>query len=490
MPKAWTWIALGGMIALVGDVACADLFSYRDAEGRTVEVEARLAGSGQGTLLLELSDGGYRPVSEGAVVNRVVQDGPPPLEPGEIATQLEAEFGGDLFRSYVKEPYVIGLVLGTPLPRNSESRAKGVLTKAASFLKNVDAAFASFVKEARIPARPPTHPLVVLIFETEPSFEAYARSVIGPGGLSAERIAGFYSGITNRLALRLAECRTFDVPLHEAIHQQVYNRNVFRRLAPIPRWFDEGIATGFEGNQGKVSIGPTKISSRYARQVLEASGISFEQVLRGDKEFSGDVLIGEAYGRAWGLHWFLVTKYRSQYSKYVRLLAQKEPLTLEDADQRLANFREAFGMELEDLKREFRPFLESSIKKQKVVLNPERPVGISLTQEQVGEVELSAVSRNGRLEVQGRLTNVSPLRPMAFYVTVETDADAYADWHIPNLDIQKSTPLAMKYAEKPIGDARPGVSRSFHVHIRSTPADSDEAAAWKQGRLPGPVSKK
>jgi hypothetical protein len=358
-------------------------------------------------------------------------------------------------------------------------------------MKNVDAAFTGFLKDVKIPAQAPTHPLVVLIFETEDGFENYARKTTGGRGLSAENLAGFYSKLSNHLAIRLAECRSFDVPLHEAIHQLVYNRGVFQRLAPIPAWFDEGIATGFEGNQGKVSIGPTKISPRYARQALAARELTFEKMLTDDSSFRGDVLAGEAYGGAWGLHWLMVTKYRAQYGNYVRMLAAKAPLAQEESRQRLADFHEAFGKDLADIDKEFRPILDSGIKKQKVVLNPEKPAGYSLAQQNVGEVELTAVNRidgagQGRLEVQGKLTNVSPLRPMAFHVTVQTDAGTYCDWYVPSLDMQKSTPLELKYVVKQMRGSPGGPSRAFVVKIRSAPPDSDTAAEWKRGRLPAP----
>jgi hypothetical protein len=465
--------------------ARGDVFVYRTEAGETVEVEARLAGSGQGALALETADGQFKIIAEGAVQKREPKDGPAPLDSASIESSLEKQFGEDLFRSQVKEPYVIGLVLGSPLPKSYENRAKGFLTKVAGFFKNVDSAFAAFVKEARIPAKPPTHPLVVLIFETEAGFEKYSESVSSGKGLAAARLAGFYSGITNHLAIRLAECKSFDVPLHEAIHQQVYNRNVFQRLAPIPRWFDEGIAAGFEGNQGKVSIGPTKISARYARQVTAARQLTFEKILNDDDGFFGDVLVGEAYGGAWGLHWLLVTKYRSQYGKYVRLLSEKEALHKEEPEQRVADFLEAFGKSPADIDKEFRPTLDAGIKKQKVTLNPEKPPGFSFTQESMGEVELTAVDR-GRLEVQGKLTNVSPFRPMAFYVTVETDAGTYAGWHVPNLDVQKSTNLDLQLVTKRMQGARGGPARGFRVRIRSVPPESNEANAWKNGQLPIP----
>ena len=477
--------------AAVAPVAHADKFTYRAEDGSTVEVEARLAGSGQGVHALELADGQYRVIPEAAVMQRVPGDGPLPLDAEALRAQLEKQFGAELFRGQILDPYMMGLVLGSPLPKAAESRAANFLKRAGRFMKGVDGVFISFIKEARIPARAPTHPLVVLIFETQADFERYTTQITGGRGLSAGRISGFYSSLTNYLAIRLGECHTFDVPLHEAIHQQVYNRNVFARLAPVPHWFDEGIATGFEANQGRISIGPTKISPRYAGQALDAREITCEQMLRDDAVFAGDVLAGEAYGCAWGLHWLLVTRYRSQYGKYVRMLAEKEPLQKESPEQRLADFQEAFGKSISEMEKEFRPALDAGVKRQKVTLNPARPAGISVTQDNMAEVELTAVrrlDRGGRLEVGGKLTNISPLRSLSFHVTVETDQGMYADWLISDLDISRSSPLNTQYVEKAMQNGnRGGSGRTFRVRVNSVPAASEEAAAWKKGNLPVPV---
>src|SRR6185369_10850436 len=239
-------IALG----LSPRLALADKFTYRDADGKTVEVEARLAGSTAEFHALELADGQMRVIPVVAVDKREVSDGPKPLSADAMAAKLQSQFGADRFRSYSQAPFLIGLVLGSPLPKSAESRTSNFLRKVATFLKNVETAFVGFVQDARIPTKVPAFPLVVLIFETEEDFEKYHNDSTGGRGLSAQNISGFYSGLTNYLAIRLAECRTFEVPLHEAIHQQVYNRNVFQRLSSVPHWFDEGIATGFEANQG------------------------------------------------------------------------------------------------------------------------------------------------------------------------------------------------------------------------------------------------
>ena len=486
-----TYVLLAGLaafaIAFVSHPAQADLFVYKEKD-QTVEVEARLVGSGRGAIVLELADGQYRIIPEGSVQNREIKDGPEPLDEKEIAAQLQARFGENLFRSITRDPFVIGLVLSSPLPKNSESRAQKFLLAAAKYMKMIDGAFASFVRETRVVTRPATHPLVVLIFESRDDFNKYAESITGGQGLSANRIAGFYSGITNYLAIRMGECHTFDVPLHEAIHQQVYNRHVFERLAPIPHWFDEGIATGFESTKGRISIGPTKVSPRYARQVLAARQVTFREIVSDDGAFAGDVLAGEAYGNAWALHWLLVTKYRTGYGKYVRLLSQKQVLEKDDAEQRTADFREAFGKDLVTIEKEFLPVLNAAIKKQNVDLNPERPPGILQTQQDVGEVELTGVDRNGRLYMEGTLRNISPLRAMSFHVTAETDGGTYADWHIPSLEIGGSAVLREQIASKLMaGVKQGGRGRTFRVRIHAAPPESEEAGQWKKGVLPVPV---
>lgn len=467
----------------------ADLFVYREKSREALSVEARLVGCSHGAMVVELADGQYQIIPEGSIEKREIREGPEPLEAKQVAARLQARFGEELFRSVTRDPFVIGLVLMAPLPKNAETRAQNFLLQAAKFMKTVEGAFAGFVRETRVATRPASHPLVVLIFESKEDFNKYADSITGGHGLSANRVAGFYSGITNYLAIRMGECHTFDVPLHEAIHQLVYNRHIFDRLAPIPHWFDEGIATGFEATGGRISIGPTKISPRYARQVLAAKQLTFRDILTDDNGFSGDVLAGEAYGNAWGLHWLLVTKYRSGYAKYVRLLSQKRALQKENAQQRLADFQEAFGKDPDEIQKEFLPFLQNALKKQKVDLSPEHPPGMLYTQQDLGEVRLTGVDRgDGRLYMEGTLMNISPLRPMAFHVTAETDGGTYADWLIPSLDIGKSAPLQEQTTSKLMAGVKEhGHSRTFRVRIHAVLPESEEAGHWRKGELPVPV---
>ncbi len=471
-------------------LARADVFQYRDRTGEEVTVAAKLVRTVNEAHLIALPHGEYRIISKAAIIKHERSDGPEPLTPDDGAKLLQDEFGAARFRSYVSDPYVIGLVLQSELPKSSEVRAKNFLRKVAGFMEKVSRSFKRFLKELRIPAKEPEYPLVLLIFESDDDFDKYMARVTNANPATVKTVAGFYSDRTNYLAIRLHTCQTYEVPLHEAIHQQVYNRNFFQRLAPIPNWFDEGIATGFEANNGRINIGPTKISRRYARQVLEGSELRWDKLLENDRIFLGNVLVGEAYGNAWGLHWLLVTKHKRQYLNYVKLLAQKLPLEEEPKGQREADIRDAFGSNIASLQEEFRSTLEAGLKRQRVQLREDQVAGKSKTAEGMGEVKLTAVRRldqAGQLEVEGILQNLSPYRKLSFVVTVETGAGMYAQWHVPDLVMQKKARLPMKYVTK----VMPGGSRSpsdgYRVRIRSVPAESKEAEAWSAGKLPIPV---
>lgn len=483
--RAGTFCTLA-LIALVSSASVrADTFTYRDEDDKETTVEARLAGEAQGQFVLELNDGQFRIVPQGAVTDRKPADDPTPVTGAEMVKQLTDKFGSDLFRALDEKPYVVGLVLASPLPKNSEFKARSFLKKGAQFMKSVERVFEEFCKQSRLPIQSPRFPLVMLVFETDADFEKYADDTTKGRGLSAGNIAGFYSGLTNWLAIRMNECHTMEVPLHEAIHQQVYNRQLLQRLAPTPKWFNEGIATGFEGNGERVDVGPFKINSHYARLAMQEKQFGWAEVVANDRAFGGDILAGQAYVHAWCIHWMLCSRMKEQYTKYVRMQGEKKPLETITGEDRQKEFEEAFGKEVATLQKDFKTQLELGMKRQKVQPEPDKPAGYSKTQTHLGEVELTAVS-SGALEVGGTLKNISPIRAMSFHVTVETDAGVYADWHVHNLESRKSATLQKQFAQKRMINAPGGVPRTFRVKVNSVTPDSRDADAWKSGKLPVP----
>lgn len=472
---------------MTGSISQADEFTYRNSEGELITLEARLHGSGQGAFALLKADGQIELIPERAVTKRVPQDGPKPITQEEMVAKLTEQFGEELFRAEIKSPFVCGLVLAEPLDsRIEESRCRAFLKKATDFMKRVENIFEDFAREVHVPLQDPEFPLVLLIFETDDDFEKYADEITGGKGISSSRTLGFYSAITNFLAIRMSECHTFETPLHEAIHQQVYNRQMLKRLAPLPAWFNEGIATGFEGNGDRITNGPVKVNSHYARRAAEGSPIGWHDLVSGDVAFRGDIFAGDAYTHAWSMHWLLVNQHRDAYTEYVKLLGQKKPLAKSTEDERRKEFETAFGKSAEDFQSEFLPQLKLEIKRQKVRFTT-TPQGRDVKQSNLAEVDFGAILRPQGILVGGKLKNISYIREMAYYVTIETGSGLYAEWFIPNLSINRSTPLKSQYARKPVSTPKANLgASSVMINVHSAPVESEKAKTWARGSVPAP----
>ncbi len=408
----------------------ADVFTYVDSEGKEQTVAARLVGTGEGFLALEQDDGRWRLVAEESVSQRVPGDDPTPITGDVMAERLTGIFTPELLKVRVEDPYVVGVVLTAELPQESEVRLERFLDKAMSLMQSVDRVFTSFMGDMKIPLEAPEFPLVMLIFETDADFNEYTKLTTGGRGLSADAISGFYSGLSNWLAIRLDECDSFAVPLHEAIHQQVFNRGVLQRLAPIPKWFGEGIATGFENDGAKINVDPTRINRLYGGNARRQFTVTFEDVIESDDAFHGNVLAGDAYTLAWCLHWLLVTTKPEEYTAFVNQLGNLEPLTPASQAQRLTEFKSTFGIAPSDLEGIIGQQLTVESRKQRVRLEPTRPpVGKLITQDQMGVLELGLVQRGdkgGLVQGIGKIKNLSPFRTLSFHITVSRDGRGIA----------------------------------------------------------------
>jgi hypothetical protein len=277
--------------------------------------------------------------------------------------------------------------------------------------------------------------------------------------------------------------------LHEAIHQQAFNRGLIHRLSPVPAWFNEGIATGFEGNGENINGGPTKVSARYGRAALRAKVVDWDDVVADDKAFHGDVLAGEAYAHAWSIHWFLVTKYRKQYVEYLKRLGEKSTLEIESADVRTQDFEQIFGKRIGQLQSEFPTWLEQMAKKQKVPLQEKSPAGHYNAQTNLAELDIvgSKAGSDGEFEAQGRMKNISHIRPMSYLITLETNSGTYAEWYLPNVPALKVVPLPRQFAEKRMKGGPGGPAETYRVKVKTAVPDSETGKSWQRGEFPIPV---
>lgn len=473
-PSPRLLVAFCLMSLLASSTSFADTFTYVTAENEEKTVEAKLAGTTRGWLALEFDDGHIELISENAIKKRVPGEDPEPITPEEMAKRLEVRFTPELFRYHIEGNYVIGFVLAAPLEPVAASRLKGFFAKAGRFMNTVERNFERFADRMDLEAQPVKYPLVLLIFETDKIFEKYTEKVTGNAGISAKRVAGFYSGITNLLAIRMEECDSFSVPLHEAIHQQVYNRGIFQRLASVPAWFNEGIATGFENDGDRIGTSPSKINRRYALQSKNITKLNFANIIESDESFHGDVLAGEAYTLAWCLHWLLVTERPKEYAEFVKALGSLKPLEDHDKSSRIKDFRDAFSLEPQELKDLYARRIVAGLRKQRIRLIDKTPVGQLVMQDNTGKVQIGVVhrlDRGGVLTGIGKLKNISPIRTLAFRVTViATNGQPVFQWAM-EVGPNKLVNLAKRTA------AYPGVD-GFRVEVLSALQGSEEAKSW------------
>lgn len=476
--------------ACLPQFAFADTLTVREDNGNLVTIDAKIIGNDKGVFALERRDGHIELIPHAQIFRRVPNDGPAPMSCQEIKERLTEEFGEELFRTHIEEPFVIGLVLSERLPKSSEPLAARCLKEAASFMKEVEKYFTTFSNDLKIKTQPSRFPLVLIIFETDDDFKKFATKDTGGKGLSADSMFGYYNGLSNRLVIRMSECHSKSTPLHEAIHQQAFNRGIMNRLAPVPAWFGEGMATGFEVESGnRIAGGPFRINKRYARRALASRTVNWDTIVTDNKPFYGDDLAGEAYAHAWSMHWFLLTKYKKQYVEYLQLISEKETLQLDPPEKAKQEFEDVMGKSIDKLQAEFPKWLDSQCRKKSVSLTDRKPAGHLVKQINLAEVEINAIKSNlEHLETDGRLINLSQIRAMSFLVTVETNTGTYAQWYLPKIDPQKGSLLPKQLAEKRMKDApNRGSETTVWIRVQSAVPESETGQAWKRGEFPVPT---
>ena len=234
----------------------------------------------------------------------------------------------------------------------------------------------------------PEFPLVAIVFARQAAYEKYARPELGA---AAGSIIGYFSLRTNRMTMydltgietlsramdrrgsiaqinkilaRTDAQRTVATIVHEATHQIAFNCGLHTRYSDCPLWFSEGIAVYFETPDLSSSRGWRTIGAVNRPRVVQ-----FKEYLKRRPADSISTLIAkddrlrdtgkalDAYAEAWALTYFLNKQRPKEYLAYLAMLSKKKPLMWDDPARRLADFKAAFGDDLEELDREFLRFM-------------------------------------------------------------------------------------------------------------------------------------
>lgn len=202
----------------------------------------------------------------------------------------------------------------------------------------------------------PDFPLAAIVWRRREDFLRYAAAegVQLPSG-----VIGYYSQLSNRITLYDMAAGANDPDawrqnaatiVHEATHQTAFNTGIHRRFAEAPTWVVEGLGTMFEPRGVWDSRRYPRLEDRinrdrldYFRQYLKAGRPpqGFLLLVADDRLFRTNPLA--AYAEAWALTFYLMENQPRQYGQYLARTAALEPFAVYRTQDRLADFRAAFG---------------------------------------------------------------------------------------------------------------------------------------------------
>ena len=220
----------------------------------------------------------------------------------------------------------------------------------------------------------PEVPLVAVVFGTQQEFARYCVSDNVP---PSQTLMGYYSLLTNRVALFDTEhsisATTPSIPahryssilaatgisqdtantiIHETTHQVGYNIGVHSRLGTTPVWLVEGLATALEPSGMRESRGRELITDRlnperagwFSQQHRSGREAGyFAKMVASDDFFYRQTL--NSYSEAWALTFFLLENpaRRQQLVNYLQQLSSRDQSQNYTPKQRLTDFQATFG---------------------------------------------------------------------------------------------------------------------------------------------------
>lgn len=374
-------LALLAALSLVASsespAAADDQVVFRRANQQQTVAGKLLVTAQDGGLMLMSPDGMLWNIEPEEIVSHTSDDQPfAPLSLAAAGKRVQAELPG--FQVVSTAHYVI--CYGT-----SRVFAQWV----GALYERLYNAFSTYWTSRGVKLHDPEMPLVVLVF---PDQETYAEHARGEIGEATKSIVGFYSLRSNRVTMydltgveavrRLngnrssageinqllaqpeAEAMVATI-IHEATHQLAFNRGLQARFADVPLWVSEGVALYFETPDLRNSRGWQTVGAvnrvrldRFRQYLTQRPTKSLESLMLDDRRFRDPRQALDAYAEAWALTYFLIHQRPKQYTEFIEAMAAKKALFTVTPEQRLAEFKLAFGNDLARLDTEFLKYMQ------------------------------------------------------------------------------------------------------------------------------------
>lgn len=340
--------------------------------GNTVELDGDILIEAQDkSLYFRETDGKIWFVESQQIKNKVDDDeDAEPISKKALGQKLLEELPAG-FRIYQTKHYVIAY-------QNEVTYARWVGGLYESRLYH---AFEKFwQKRKKFELENPKYPLVAIIFGSRAQYQQYVDRELGAG----QSLIAYYNLKTNRVAMfdltadqrnpnqSLNERRITQIlqnpsavlmvatMIHEATHQLMFNRGLQTRFAESPLWLNEGLAMYFEAPDLNSKRGwqvPGLIFEqrliRFRRNLPNRNANSLESLIMSDKRLRDAETAVDGYAEAWAFNHFLLNRHSDQYVAYLKHMSTKKALVEDSPDQRLAEFQQFLGPDLNALDKEF-----------------------------------------------------------------------------------------------------------------------------------------
>lgn len=277
-----------------------------------------------------------------------------PLSSMDLKSQLQAEFGRGKTALLRGEFVVV---------TSSPEKGRGY----AEVCDETYRSFVHFFATRGFDLQPREFPLVIVIFSDMREFAQYCQQDrVGFSPL----LRGYYHPESHRVALfeqeGLTDAKELQTTLvHEVTHQLCFDGGLYSRLGDNPKWLVEGLAMIFEGHQARTSSMKASVLSRVNPERLiwfgqyASQGRSWGQLeatISGDSQFGTSVL--DAYSESWALTFYLLETRRDAFASYLKHVAKASNNEDYTAEDRVADFRQFFGQDIDRLERDFVRFIE------------------------------------------------------------------------------------------------------------------------------------
>lgn len=360
------------LVAFLASATIADEVTIKkNGEEQTligkVVVEAQ-----DGGLLFQTRDSALWVIEADQVVSKSQDDGAiEPLTADELGESLLAELP-DGFRIYTTEHFVIAY-------QTEKVYARWVGGLYERLFKGFEKYWES---KKKLELEQPQFPLVAIVFGSRAEYARYVQRELGtdPGTMVA-----YYNLMTNRVAMydltadqvqpgtTISNDRRVNqilsspnslpmvaTVIHEGTHQLMFNRGMQTRFSDTPLWLNEGLAMYFETPDMKSSRGWRAIGrvnplrfGQFRQDLQTRAPNALTELISHDKRFADAQHSGAAYAESWALNYYLLNRRSDEYVAYLKFMAKKRPLEYDTPEQRLSDFKQFFGEDLNALDREF-----------------------------------------------------------------------------------------------------------------------------------------